>query len=90
MLEKLYIKQHQICFVVPTSFACENCVIMEQGRSQRGARGARPPIEMLFQVFKLNFSCEICLKFIILVTNFQKLPSAGGSPPLALLNLQFW
>jgi len=35
---------------------------------------------------------EMCLQYkcFILVTNFQKLPSAGGSPPPAPLNLQFW
>jgi len=31
-----------------------------------------------------------CLKCSILVTNFQKLPSAGGFPPPAPLNLQYW
>jgi len=31
----------------------------------------------------------MCLKCIILVTNFQKSPSAGGSPPPAPLNLHF-
>jgi len=30
------------------------------------------------------------LKYTILVTNFQKSPSAGGFPPLAPLNLQYW
>jgi len=30
------------------------------------------------------------LKSIILVTNFQKSPSIGGSPPQALFNLQYW
>jgi len=30
------------------------------------------------------------LKCIILVTNFQKSPSAGSSPSPAPLNLQFW
>jgi len=29
-------------------------------------------------------------KIIILVTNFQKSPSAGGSPPPAPINLRFW
>jgi len=33
---------------------------------------------------------EICLKRIILETNFQISPSAGGSPLQATLNLQFW
>jgi len=27
---------------------------------------------------------------IVLVTDFQKSPSAGGSPPPAPLNLQYW
>jgi len=44
---------------------------------------------MLGQVFKLNF-IEMCLKRIILVTNFQKSPSARDSPPPAPLNVQFW
>jgi len=33
---------------------------------------------------------EICLECIILVTNFQKSPSAGRSPPRAPINLQYW
>jgi len=46
---------------------------------------------MLFQIFRLNFSwAETCLKCTILVTNFQKSPSAGGFPPQAPLNLQYW
>jgi len=32
----------------------------------------------------------MCLKCIILITNFQKSPSAGGSSPPAPLNLRFW
>jgi len=32
---------------------------------------------------------EICLKCIVLVTNFQKSPSAGGSPPPVPLNLPY-
>jgi len=32
----------------------------------------------------------MCLKCIILVTNFQKSPSAGGFPPPAPIYLQFW
>jgi len=31
----------------------------------------------------------MCLKFIILVTNFQKSSSAGDSPPPASLNFRF-
>jgi len=32
----------------------------------------------------------MCLKYIVLEANFQKSPSAGGSPPPAPLNLQYW
>jgi len=30
------------------------------------------------------------MHYCILVTNFQKSPSAGGFPPPAPLNLQYW
>jgi len=33
---------------------------------------------------------EMCLKCIISLINFQKLPSAEGYPPSEPLNLQFW
>jgi len=55
----------------------------------RGARGPGPPNRNVVSGFKLILA-EMCLKCIILVTNFQKLPSAGGFSPPAPHNLQFW
>jgi len=55
------------------------------------ARGPGPSQSKCYFRFLGWILAEICLKCIILVTNFQKLPSAGGSsPPAAPLNLQHW
>jgi len=55
------------------------------GRSQ----GARLPIEMLFQIFRLNFSREMS-KMHYFSNNFSKIASAGSFPSSAPLNLQYW
>jgi len=54
-----------------------------------GGQGARPLQLKCFR-FLSWFLAEIYLKCFILVTNFQKSLSAGGSPLPAPLNLQFW
>jgi len=76
--------------IQPYTFTLMNlqvlCYTVNQGRSQ-----VLPPIEMLFQVFKLDswILAEMCLKCIILVTDFQKLPSAGALCPKRLLIFNF-
>jgi len=53
-----------------------------QGRSQRGIQGARAPlIEMLFQIFKLNFSWNMS-KLHCFSNKFSKITKP--------LNLQYW
>jgi len=62
-----------------------------QGHSQQWAQEARPPTQSKCCFGFLDYVlAETCLKCTILVTNFQKSPSAEGSPPLAPLNLQYW
>jgi len=71
-------------------FFCQGTFLRSLGqeRSQRVSPGS-PPIKMLFQIFRLNLA-ETCLKCTILVTSFQKTPSAGAFLPPASLNLQYW
>jgi len=69
-----------------------NLIIKDsQSRACQGGPGARPPLQSkcCFYFFSWILA-EICLKCIILVTNFQKSPSAGGWPTSAPLNLQYW
>jgi len=61
-----------------------------QGRSQGGPGGPPPSQSKCCFRFLGWISAEICLKCIILVTNFQNSPSAGGSPLPAPLNLHYW
>jgi len=53
----------------------------------RGAKVARTCQSKCCFRFLSWILAEMCLKCIILITNFQKSPSAGGSPLPALLNL---
>jgi len=60
----------------------------EQGRSQRV--GPAPPIEMLFQIFRLNFSWNMS-KMHYFSNKFSKIAKRyRGFPPPATLNLQHW
>jgi len=61
---------------------------MGVARGPRGS-GPLPPQSKCYFKFLGWILVEICLKCIILVTNFQKSPSAGGSSPPAPLNLRF-
>jgi len=45
--------------------------------------------QVSFLVVK-TVKCKRSIKCIVLVTNFQKSPSAGGSSPQATFNLQYW
>jgi len=47
------------------------------------AKGPRPPlIEMLFQIFRLNFRGNMYINKICCFSNkFSKIKSAGGFPP---------
>jgi len=42
------------------------------------------------QLYISVFASDCILSRTILVTNFQKSSSAGGFPPTAPLNLQYW
>jgi len=48
----------------------------------RGGPGARPPNRNVVFMFKIHYFSS--------VTNFQKLPSAGGSSPTERLNFQYY
>jgi len=56
----------------------------------KGGQMPPPPIEIVVLGFWAEILAEMCLKCIILVTHFQKSPSAGGSPLPVTLNLQYW
>jgi len=64
-----------------------------QGRSQGPKGPGFPPIEMLFQVFRLNSSWDMpkmYYKMYYFSNKFSKIAKHWDSPPPAHLNLRFW
>jgi len=61
---------------------CNSCLEKKKGLVQGRSQGARPPQSKCCFRFLSWILAEMCLKYIILITNFQKSPRP--------LNLQFW